>query len=816
MKNRLFKTSVLVPVFIFFILSMTIVYVWKYFEHQKTQDIKLKTELVTEQIATHFEEYLKAHIEIVKHIRREWFEQNISTPLDFEKIILPLMKSFPGFQAINYIDPKGIIRWVYPEETNIKAKDRDLHDHPFAAETFSIAENTGADYVTPVIELWQGGLGIATYFPLIRDGKLEGYINGVFRVNDFIRYYFKKGIDRKFCLHLKEDGREFDLLGDEIMDHDHHIASDYPVSILNQKWIISLSPRPELIHATSSYIKRFFLVLSILLSGVFSLVVRQLILRRQKLYDSEILFRKLFNSSKDAIMTLNPPGWKFTSGNKTLMTMFNVKDEKELVTLGPWDISPDFQPDGQPSDKKAREMIKIAMESGSNYFEWAHKRLDGSTFPATVLLTRVDLESGPFLQATVRDITDQKREEQLQSVLYGISQAVSTTTNLEELYRAIHNQLTKVIDTTNFFISLIDEDKNVMTYPYFVDEYDDPPKPRELTNKTISEYVIQTGLPLYLKENDIKDLEDKGLIGQNDFGTISKVWLGSPLQLKNKSIGVIVVQSYHDPGLYSEEDLDILNFVSEQIATAIARKQIDEFTRESEKKYRLLSEQLSEANTLKEILLDIITHDLKNPIGVISTLTEMMLEEEPGNDDYMGLIKSSSDALLQVIDNATTLAQVAVGDKIKLEEINITKVIHSVGKEFSTQLQDSKMTLKIELPGNLKIMANPIISEVFSNYISNAIKYASEGKMILIDSSNEDEDLVINVKDFGPEIPESKYRDIFYRGIQIAGEKKHGRGLGLAIVKRIAEVHYAEVGVKPNQPKGNIFYIKIPMFSIVK
>ena len=192
MKNKIFKTSVLVPVAIFLILSVTIVYVWKYFEYQKTQDIVLKTELVNEQIATHFEEYLNAHIEILRYIRREYLEKNVSTPEEFGEIALPLLKSFPGFQAINYIDPKGIIQWVYPEETNIMAKGRDLHDHPVAAETFSIAEKEGVDCGTPIVELWQGGLGIATYFPLIKDGKNEGYINGVFRVNDFIKYYFKK------------------------------------------------------------------------------------------------------------------------------------------------------------------------------------------------------------------------------------------------------------------------------------------------------------------------------------------------------------------------------------------------------------------------------------------------------------------------------------------------------------------------------------------------------------------------------------------------------------------------------------------------
>jgi sensor domain CHASE-containing protein len=252
MYKKLYKIEVLFPILIFIMLTATSVYVWKYVEYKKIQDITLKTELVTEQVAIHLEERFGTHLAIIKFLRREWLEKNINTPLEFEKVVLPLINSFPGLQAINYIDPSGVIRWVYPEAPNIKAKNKNLHDHPFAAETFIKAEKTGDDYATPALELWQGGLGIATYFPLIREGKLEGYLNGVFKINDFIYYYFKQDIAQKFCLHLKEDGREFYISGDEIRDHDHLITSDYPVSILNREWTASLSPRPELIKATAS------------------------------------------------------------------------------------------------------------------------------------------------------------------------------------------------------------------------------------------------------------------------------------------------------------------------------------------------------------------------------------------------------------------------------------------------------------------------------------------------------------------------------------------------------------------------------------
>jgi len=130
------------------------------------------------------------------------------------------------------------------------------------------------------------------------------------------------------------------------------------------------------------------------------------------LRESEQKYRGLFESSRDAIMTLEPPSWKFTSGNIATVEMYRTKNEEEFVSHGPWELSPERQPDGRISAEKSREMIEIAMRDGVHFFEWTHKRTDGEEFPATVLLSRIEAAGKAFLQATVRDITQQKRTEE--------------------------------------------------------------------------------------------------------------------------------------------------------------------------------------------------------------------------------------------------------------------------------------------------------------------------------------------------------------------------------------------------------------------
>ncbi|MFZ4774248.1 MAG: PAS domain-containing sensor histidine kinase, partial [Terrimicrobiaceae bacterium] len=140
---------------------------------------------------------------------------------------------------------------------------------------------------------------------------------------------------------------------------------------------------------------------------------------------SEDKYRGRFESSRDAIMTLEPPTWQFTSGNPATLKMFGVENLQAYVSLGLWDLAPERQPNGQPSAEVGKAMIETAMSEGSHFFEWTHRRLSGEIFPATVLLSRMSSEGKVILQATVRDITKHKRAEG--AVLQNVARAEELT-----------------------------------------------------------------------------------------------------------------------------------------------------------------------------------------------------------------------------------------------------------------------------------------------------------------------------------------------------------------------------------------------------
>jgi PAS domain S-box-containing protein len=122
----------------------------------------------------------------------------------------------------------------------------------------------------------------------------------------------------------------------------------------------------------------------------------------------EIKYRTLFDTSRDAIMTLTPEEG-FLECNPAAAKLFGCKDSREFAEFSPGELSPERQPDGQLSAVKAQEMMAIALKKGSHFFEWTHKRRNGSNFPATVLLTRMELEGRTMLQATVHDVTEERR-----------------------------------------------------------------------------------------------------------------------------------------------------------------------------------------------------------------------------------------------------------------------------------------------------------------------------------------------------------------------------------------------------------------------
>ena len=229
-----------------------------------------------------------------------------------------------------------------------------------------------------------------------------------------------------------------------------------------------------------------------------------------------------------------------------------------------------------------------------------------------------------------REIRERVNAEKLQAALYEISELTSTNSDTASFYRQVHQILCNLMPAQNCYIALLDDAGKKLSFPFFVDQFSPPPQER-LLRKGFTEYVLRVG-EARLINSELSDT----LVAQGEVLRVvpdqsglqhprARSWLGAPLLVAQQALGVIAVQSYDDSYLYTENELNILKFVSEHIAVAIQRKinidqqkqhqedlerKIFERTRELRQTNLFLRLQVEERKKAEEKLFQEANHDM--------------------------------------------------------------------------------------------------------------------------------------------------------------------------------------------------------------
>ncbi len=245
-----------------------------------------------------------------------------------------------------------------------------------------------------------------------------------------------------------------------------------------------------------------------------------------------------------------------------------------------------------PEDRaEAVRLLEDAEKAGRTYdvdyrfrhrlggYRWIHDR--------GIFLTEEEGRSRRMI-GMMQDITERKQAEVLQNAVYRIAGAADRSPSLEDLFRSVHAIIRTVMPAGNFYIALYDRTKDLITFPYFVDEEDPPPEPVK-PGKGLTEYVIRTSRPLLCDEATDRDLRSRGEVEL--VGAPSAIWLGVPLVVDGTTIGAMVVQHYEDPGAYGQSELRMLEFVSSQVARSIERKRAEDVLTRNQQKLSLHIEQ---------------------------------------------------------------------------------------------------------------------------------------------------------------------------------------------------------------------------------
>jgi signal transduction histidine kinase len=220
---------------------------------------------------------------------------------------------------------------------------------------------------------------------------------------------------------------------------------------------------------------------------------------------------------------------------------------------------------------------------------------------------------------------------------------------------------------------------------------------------------------------------------------------------------------------------------------------------------------LERSNKLKELFADIMRHDLFNPLGVIKNVGELLEDNLAGDEakEELSILYRNVDKIEEMVRSAARFGQLENTKEMEFNAQDLLVTIGHVKEGLKKNLQEKNMKLLFP-EGEYIAEVNVFIEDVFSNLISNAIKYSPSGTDVSVAFEDELERWKIKIADRGIGVPDEHRKSIFERFKRVEKGSVKGSGLGLAIVKKVVEIHAGEVWVEDNPDGGSVFVFTVP------
>jgi len=307
--------------------------------HERQQNsIKLKelTHVMSQQLAIRVENWVKARETVVSLLAKSWTIEYAHNVAKFKRDAQNILNTYPGFQAINWIDSTWTIKIVTPEEPNRLALGKNLHKHPFPTvqEALNKAIRTGSLSCTSPIHLLQGGNGFVTYFPVFSENhKILGFLNVVFRIDTLIQYCLNDPYVNSHFNYVVYSNKIQPIfwkgnIPQSVIDANKYKASAL-AKIIDQKWLITLFPKKSFITAEISPSNNRFFFFNLIFSFTIAFLIWIFILRSRRLKQSEEHFRTLFDSANTWIHILGFDG-TILDVNQAFLSAFSLSKQTVL------------------------------------------------------------------------------------------------------------------------------------------------------------------------------------------------------------------------------------------------------------------------------------------------------------------------------------------------------------------------------------------------------------------------------------------------------------------------------------------------------
>jgi PAS domain S-box-containing protein len=522
------------------------------------------------------------------------------------------------------------------------------------------------------------------------------------------------------------------------------------------------------------------------------------------LAEREERYRRLFEASRDGVAIISPTG-ELLDSNQALAAQLGRPQEEmrggsaaallgEAVGAMAATLSAG---QGEVAPTLAVELV----------------RRNGTRFPAEIGARRMSVSGRQVVVATVHDLTGQRQAEALHSAVHQISEAVHLTDNLHELLSTIHQVLCGLMGARNFYVALYDPIVDLISFPYFVDEFDPPPAPRR-PGRGLTECVLRRGSPMLVSPERFEELRRSGEV--ESVGTASIDWLGVPLMTRDQAFGVVVVQTYTEGVRYGERERDILTFVSRQIAVAVERKRADDRFRQSQR-----IEALGR-------LAGGVAHDFNNLLMAIMGSAELLQKRCTGQADALAELATILRSTSRAADLARGLLAFARRQVLEPADLDLNQVIEQMVPILRRVIPEN-----IEIVFRRKAEQATVradrgqVDQILMNLAVNCRDAMPSGGRLAIETAQVEIDgeyvashpwavagpyVLLAVTDTGVGMDRETLLHIF-DPFFTTKEPGRGTGLGLSTVYGIVKQHGGMIDAESEPGRGSSFKIFLPQVS---
>jgi signal transduction histidine kinase len=432
-------------------------------------------------------------------------------------------------------------------------------------------------------------------------------------------------------------------------------------------------------------------------------------------------------------------------------------------------------------------------------------------------LDRQVSEKTSFLRETNQRLQEEIAErgfaDKVKAVLYRISGYVNQNSGLQETFHNIHEQLRQILDVTNFMVGTYDSERLEIT-PVYQDNSTESFNTYRL-GRTLSSYVIRHKKSLLVNKKGIKDLVLSGDV--EIVGVMADSWLGVPLMIEERVVGLLMVQSYKHTVIYDNSDQQLLEYVGEHMALAIDRYDV-------QSKLIQAKEQAEQSDRLKSAFLSNLSHEIRTPLNSILGFTEVMADPDftdTQRQQYTSQVIDNGHRLLNTLTKMIELAKLQSNQmSMQIEDLEVGNALLRMRDEISPMLCISNKTnLEIRIacdPSTEKLTFRADFTRFKQMVLclaENAIKFTEQGFMEIGCCKYDQRQLLFWVKDSGIGMNSDELNHIFewfIKGQRASEDFYQGTGLGLTITKLIVELMNGQIWAESEPGQGSSFFFTLP------